>query len=70
MRQQADNENEELRSQYIQNRTHLQDSKEFWNVSEGFKMNTQAHANDALYNPYYFKYNVAPMIGSSTSSPS
>lgn len=66
----ADAEIEELRDEYVENRTHLKDSEEFWDVAQGFKMNTQAHQNDALWNPYYFKYALAPMIGSSVSSPS
>ena len=32
-------------------------------------MNTQAHQYDALWNPLYWRYNLAPMIGSSLSSP-
>lgn len=70
IKQKADAEIEELRQEYIENRTHLRDSEEFWDVAEGFKMNIQAHQNDNIWNPYYFKYNLAPMIGSSMSSPS
>lgn len=65
----ADAEIEELRDEYIENRTHLKDSEEFWDVARGFKMNTQAHQNDALWNPYYYLYALSPMIGSSMSSP-
>lgn len=39
----ADAELAELREEYIANRTHLKDSQEYWDVAEGFKMNTQAH---------------------------
>ena len=65
----ADAENEALREEYKQNRQHLADSNEYWAVAQGFKMNTQAHQYDALWNPLYYKYNLAPMIGSSLSSP-
>lgn len=69
IKNEAEGEIEELRAEYVSNRTHLMDSEEFWDVAEGFKMNTQAHQNDALWNPYYYKYALAPMIGSSMSSP-
>jgi hypothetical protein len=66
----ADADNAELQQEYIDNRTHLRESEEYWNVAKGFKMNTQVHANDAILNPYYWLYELPPMIGSSMSSPS
>jgi hypothetical protein len=66
----ADADNEELKQEYEDNRTHLRESEEYWNVAEGYKMGTQAHANDKIWSPYYWLYELPPMIGSSMSSPS
>lgn len=65
----AESDNKALAEEYKDNRTHLAESKEYWGVAKGFKMNTQAHQYDALWNPLYWKYNLAPMVGSSLSSP-
>lgn len=65
----AESDNQALAEEYKDNRTHLAESKEYWGVAKGFKMNTQAHQYDALWNPLYWRYNLAPMVGSSLSSP-
>jgi len=66
----ADADNLALSEEYTQNRTHLRESEDYWKVAQGFKMNIQAHANDKIWQPYYWLYELPPMIGSSTSSPS
>jgi hypothetical protein len=65
----VETDNRALSEEYEQNRTHLRESEEYWNVVQGYKMNMQAHADDAIWNPYYWLYELPPMIGSSTSSP-
>lgn len=59
-----------LQKDYEDNRNHLRESKRFWDVMNGYKKETEAHQNDPLYNPLYWRYEMAPMIGSSMSSPS
>ena len=70
MIKQANAEIAVLQKDYEDNRNHLRESKRFWDVMNGYKKETEAHQNDPLYNPLYWRYEMAPMIGSSMSSPS
>lgn len=65
----ANADNIALRQEYIDNRTHLKESEDYWKIAKGFKLGNEAYQSSSLLNPMYYAYSAAPMIGSSMSSP-
>lgn len=63
-----DQENEQLRKDYEDNRVHLAESTDYWQVRDSYRRGEQLHQNDAVWNPEYWYYTMPGMMGSSMSS--
>jgi hypothetical protein len=67
-RDEVDNEIKDLQKDYEDNRKHLAESTEYWDVRESYKNGEAINQNAPMWSRKYWQYVVPGMIGSSASS--